>query len=173
MVNLIMIIFFGIYAWNNPDHAECFSWHESNAAIENPIGIPNAKDVTSQFHHWFIFGFVIALISLMYSVFACLFIITKKKILLGVGNSFFILALLGNAGWTIVGTVFRHKHPGKVCSGDYFNVELYKKVPPFQWKSGRFIYVFLVILWIFWSVLIVIGATCFIYRRIRAKDNYW
>ena len=108
---------------------------------------------------------------MMYSVFACLFFATKKKIILGVANSFFILALIGNAGWTIVGTVFRHKHPGKVCSGDYFNVELYKKVPPFQWKSGRLIYVFLVILWVFWSILIVIWSTCFIYRKIRASKD--
>lgn len=46
VLNVVVGAFFAIYAWNNPDSAECYAWPESNAAIVNPIGISNAKNVT-------------------------------------------------------------------------------------------------------------------------------
>ena len=123
--------FMAIYAWNNPDESECYAWPESNAAIRNPVGLEGAIDVTRQFHRWFFFGFIISMVAIMYSVFATLYTITKTSFFLGTANSFFTMAMAGNLGWTICGTVFRYKHHGKVCSGDYFNEELYSRVPPF------------------------------------------
>ena len=171
LVNTIMGTFFGIYTWNNPDDSECYSWPESDAAVSNPIGIENAKDVTRQFHIWFMVGFIISAVSLVYSFLAIAFLATKKGVFLGTANSFFMLALLGNLGWTVCGTVFRFKHHGKVCSGDYFNSDLYSEVPPFQWKSGRFMIVYLIILWSFWGLLIVGGIFGYVIMLLSAKKK--
>ena len=77
------------------------------------------------------FGFIISVVALMYSILASLFLATDKTFFLGMSNTFMFLALIGNLGWTVCGTVFRYKHYGRVCSGDFFNYELYSEVPPF------------------------------------------
>ena len=46
LINTVMGVFFGIYAWNNPDDSECYAWPDSKAAIVNPIGLPDSKNVT-------------------------------------------------------------------------------------------------------------------------------
>ena len=47
LVNAIVGPFMAVYLWNNPDgEFECYSWEDSYAAIANPIGITNAKDVS-------------------------------------------------------------------------------------------------------------------------------
>ena len=112
------------------------------------------------------------MVSLMYSFLAIAFIVTKKGMFLGTANSFFVLALLGNLGWTICGTVFRFKHHGKVCSGDYFNKELYSEVPPFQWKSGTFIFIYLLVLYAFWGLIIVGGLIGYIVSLVIKKKDY-
>ena len=171
VVNTIMGTFFAIYTWNNPDKAECYSWLDSNAAIVNPIGIDNAKNVTQQFHVWFLFGFIISLCALMYSIFATIFLCCEKSFFLGLSNTFMFLALLGNLGWTVCGTVFRYKHYGRVCSGDFFNEELYSKVPPFQWKSGRFIFTYLLILWLFWIMFFLGSIILYLYCLLKYKKK--
>ena len=131
VLNTIMASFMGIYTWNNPDRSECYSWRDSSAAIENPIGIYRAKDVTKMFHLWFFWGFVLSVVAILYSVFSIVFVASRKLVFLRTANSCMFIALLGNLGWTVCGTVFRYRHFGMVCSGDFFNDELYRRIPPF------------------------------------------
>ena len=112
---------------------------------------------------WFVWGTIISCLAILYSVFATLYLCTRNGYYLGTANSCFVIAMFGNLAWTICGSVFRYKHHGKVCSGDYFDTELYRRTPPFQWKSGRFIYVYLCILWMFWIVVFVFLCSWYFY----------
>ena len=172
VINTIMASFMGIYTWNNPDRSECYSWRGSDAAIENPIGIDEPVwDVTRLFHYWFFWGFILSVLALSYSIFSIVFVCSKKLIFLRTANSCMALALLGNLGWTVCGTVFRYRHHGMVCSGDFFNDELYRRIPPFQWKSGQFIFVYLIILWGFWGFLLAGGCVGGIITIIKGKNK--
>lgn len=163
--------FFGVYAWNNPDgDFECYSWDDSYAAIANPVGIPESKDVSFRFAAWFIWGFALAIGGFLYSVVAITYMVTEKLFLLQIANSLLTLCLIGNLGWTVCGSVFRYKHYGKVCSGDYFDDELYGEVDPFLWKSGRFMFIYLLILWSFWILFIVCGGVAQVYSSIASKE---
>ena len=134
IINTIMASFFGVYAWYSSDGKfECYAWDESYAAIENPVGIPQAKDVSYRFRAWFVWGFMVALIGIVYSIFAAIYKLKLKLRILQIANALLIVFLLGNLGWTVCGSVFRYKHYGKVCSGDYFDSELYGEVEPFLW----------------------------------------
>ena len=123
LVNSIMGPFMGVYAWNNPDSrtSECYAWEDSKAAIANPIGITDAKNVSLQFKVLFILGFALAMVGILYFTLAMSYYRTKRLNVLRVANTCLLLALLGNLGWTAAATVLRYKHHGKVCSGDYFD----------------------------------------------------
>ena len=112
LLNIVVGTFFAIYAWNNPDSAECYAWPESNAAIINPIGISNAKNVTQQFHLLFVWGFSLSILGLVYSLLAFSYKATKSVPMLATANWCLLFSILGNAGLAITGTVFRYKHPG-------------------------------------------------------------
>ena len=171
LVNAIMGPFFAVYAWNNPDgDFECFSWEDSYAAIKNPVGITEAKDVSFRFASWFVWGFALACTGVLYSIMAIAYIATDALILLQVANSLITLCLVGNLGWTVCGTVFRYKHYGKVCSGDYFDWELYGEVDPFLWKSGQFMYIYLLLLWAFWTFAILFGGLGTVLSAVTGKN---
>ena len=118
------------------------------------------------------FGFIISCVALMYSILSMLYLATDKVFFLGMSNTFMFLALIGNLGWTVCGTVFRYKHYGRVCSGDFFNQELYSEVPPFQWKSGRFIFVYLLILWLFWIMFIISSIVSYFCCLLGSKKKW-
>lgn len=172
ITNTTMTVFFALYTFRNPDSPTCWAWNQSDAAIVNPIGIPGAIDVSRWFRMWFIAGMIISGACVLYTILTWAFVATRKRSLMRASNILWLLCLVCNLVWTICGTVARFKHVGRVCSGDYFDQDLYSEVPPFQWKSGHFIFVYLIILWVFWGILMPF-LLCLVWFCCIPKPSYF
>merc|ERR1712151_839767 len=105
---------------------------------------------------WFKWGFILNVVSLIYGILAivqlCMLNQVLANILAKVVNVGAVLLTLFSFAWIICGAVFRWSHAGKVCSGDYvddLSLELYGKPAPYQWKSGKFMKVYLIIIFCF------------------------
>ena len=117
----------------------------------------------------FLWGFLQSCTALLYSIFAAIYLAAKSKLVLITANIMIALVLLGSVGWCIAGSLYRFKHHGKVCSGDYFDNELYSEVAPFMWKSGRFLKVMLIGAWMLWGGIVLIAIVMALTKKFRDK----
>ena len=64
----------------------------------------------------------------------------------------------GTIAWFIAGIVFRWRHIGKVCSGDFaVSLGVQDGAEPYMWKSGMFIFVYYITM----AGLLVLGCLIF------------
>ena len=145
--NVVLCYFFYTYANNNPDvDNNGFSCYARNG---DNVGYPNgdmagSKDITSEFETWFKFGFILNILHICVGLF----------MLMGTAAPFCSICgicldcpvTLGGAAWFITGMVFRWRHIGKVCSGDYYDAEASPLLPDvYMHKSGKFMQVFFIL----------------------------
>ena len=71
----------------------------------------------------------------------------------------------GGLAWFIAGMVFRYREIGNICSGDYYRDEIEAGTitgrvgdAPYQWKSGKFLNIYYMI--ILWTMAVCCGIGC-------------
>ena len=97
---------------------------------------------------WFTFAFIVMCASISYSLLGMIFLCTKSS---GLGYCTQVIGLLsctGNIALLIWGSIVRWQGPGRICSADYYDYQGPNKPEPYMWKSGKFMKVWLIILYV-------------------------
>ena len=107
--------------------------------VGSMVGVNGMKNVSKEFVTWFKFGFFLNIGNLCVGLLQILHFITEANAI-----AMFWMCIAGPLGcggvaWLITGMVFRWRHIGKVCSGDYYGdqaVPIGEEI--YMWKSGKF-----------------------------------
>jgi len=94
---------------------------------------------------WFKFGFILNIWSLSVAVLQIVHFITESK-LIGYFWQFIACPLsCGALAWWITGMVFRWRHYGKVCSGEYYDDDNILEGNVYMEKSGKFMQIYFIL----------------------------
>ena len=152
-MSAVLAGFFYKYTFKNPDWSPCVANASTFPAYG---GGPEYTDVEYWFKVWFKWGFILNCVTILYSILAIIQLIVLNRwvaeIIAKLINVGAVLLCLSNIAWVITGTIFRWNHAGKVCSGDYVDqltIDTYGKYAPYQWSSGQFIRIYLIIVFCF------------------------
>ena len=113
----------------------CYASPSSNAGVA--VGINGMRNVSQEFVTWFKFGFFLNIGNLVVGLLQITHFITSAD---PVGKCWICLAGplgCGAVAWLITGMVFRWRHIGKVCSGEYYGDQVLP-IDIYMWKSGKF-----------------------------------
>merc|ERR1712187_958972 len=150
-----------VYAFNNPDMADnggyaCYATDGDNFALASDIN--GGKNVTKQFETWFKFGFILNMCNLVIGLLQLVHFLAESEM---IGTCWMCLGTplsCGALAWFITGMVFRWRHIGKVCSGEYVENKdlLIGPLNPYLWNSGKFME------WYFYLCfgLCILGCVC-------------
>ena len=164
--NIIWAVFFGIYAFNNPDKSTC--WAQEGSKTPSPVALNQMVNVTESMTNFFTFAFIVMCASMAYSVFGAIAIAAKST---GLGSCAQLIGLLsctGGIAIVIWGSIIRWGEPGRTCAGDFYEGE--GKPEPYLWKTGKFMKIYLILLYIIWGLIsccclcMCIGNCCAMYR---------
>ena len=116
-------------------------------------------DVTYRFRVWFEWGFIYNCVAFLQ---ICMSVVESaaedRKIKEAIGKVIYVsrgILCIASLCHTITGAIFRWSHSGKVCSGDYVPEEIFETLghfPPYQFSSGRFMKVYLILLLVIWGL---------------------
>ena len=101
--------------------------------------------------NFFTFAFIMMCASMAYSVFGAIAIAAKSTGLGSCAQVIALLACVGSIAAVIWGSIIRWGEPGRTCSGDFYEGE--GKPEPYLWKTGRFLKIYLIILYIGWGFI--------------------
>ena len=179
--SFILAYFMLRYGFNNPDVNEtgldCYAQHGDN------IGYPFApgKNVTSEFETWFKFGFILNILHIIYGCAVIIAISPSCELLgacSGICNCF---TGCGALAWYITGIVFRWRHFGRVCSGEYWNRDS-GEPNVYMIESGKVMYYYYIVTWVVMGLSCLIWCCCCVImncagtylstRDNRAASNY-
>ena len=132
----------------NPDEGSCFANSEGVIAAtgaETKTMAGKFFAVSRLFEMWFMCGFILTCSSLAFYIFSFLnFKYCRANLMNELNRAIGYFSVLGTLVWLVLGTVLRWSLPGKTCSGDM--VDDKSGQVPYQWSSGRFIKIYLFIL---------------------------
>ena len=172
-VPITFVVYLGIYAFNNPDNE---AWvgvaptgKQALYADETAGTLAKATslaDIHGRFVSWFLWGF---LQNLVLPVSAVLLIGLGMLINEGLGKCCGGLASLGmccgGTAWWITGIVWRFRSEGAYAAGDFvpegksvedWDTEISGEDSLFQYKSGKFMFIYFMICWSFMAL----GCLC-------------
>ena len=122
LINGALAYFFFIYCFRNPDgypdSTDCHATYGSKYGFDHS-GSGDSK-VSREFHIWLLFGFIINSISILYSILAICYVVSKSKILQILTNTVGIIMFIGTVFLITAGVVTRFDFVGRVCSGDFY-----------------------------------------------------
>merc|ERR1712232_1179432 len=112
------------------------------------------SDVSAQFNTWFKWGFILNIFIVVLAFLQYAWSFTDSEALQTAVGCFSCPVGCGGLAWFISGHVIRYRHIGDVCSGDYYADAIALDPSagtlgdaPYQWKSGKFINVYIIIVW--------------------------
>ena len=165
IINGTLAYFFYQYWKHNPDTGSCYASEFSQTPSATPMA--GYTDVTANFLSWFKWGFILNVCSLVIAV---------SQALAAAAPIFGAITLLlacptvcGGLVWFIIGAVWRYGEAGNVCSGDYQRdaIELDPTAgvigeTPYAWKSGKFLNIYYMTIFIILAINCCIACTCMI-----------
>ena len=145
VINLIMCIFFGIYAFNNPEgDTKCYTYqpdgsHKLQASEVKPDE-GKYTDVSREYYIIYVTYFCLCLVNLMYTLVATYYLLYNKMRMIASG----LVCVSGSLSlaWMIYASIVVFGDDGNACN-DAGILE----------KSYKFIFVWLIILYVFLGVL--------------------
>ena len=154
--------------FNNPDvedtGLDCYARHSDN------IGYPFApgKNVTSEFVTWFKFGFVLNLLYIVYGLMIIIAISPSCELLGACSGLFNCLVSCGGIAWYITGIIFRWRHFGKVCSGEYWDRS---SVEPnvYMVKTGATMANYYYITWVVFGITLLGWCGCCVFQSLASS----
>ena len=126
-----------VYGFNNPDvakHGYCYASNSDN--IGYGIEMNGGKNVSKEFETWFKFGFIINMAYLVVGLLQVVHYITELAFIGAIWMCIGIPMGCGTVAWFITGMVFRWRHIGQVCSGEYYTSDTALTPDVYMWKSG-------------------------------------
>ena len=139
VVNTIMLAFFGIYAFKNPDYnsstgKSCYVTCVKGDCTASPFSVDDSStDVGFEFFGIFLSGFILCCINLLYAALTvCYFMNASQKVL---QMASCVLGLSGalTIAWMVYTSIIIFGEKGELCRENYAT------------KSGKFIFVWLII----------------------------
>ena len=154
-----MLIFYGIYAFGNPDVARndgnhCYATEFDTLTNTLPVAadVPGAIDVSAEMIGWFKGMFWLNIINLaLESALLCVQMkLGVQKGWMAVSYCLKCVMLMFIIAIVIKGSKIRNSPAGKVCGGDY---SAEGKIDPYMIASGKFMRFILIIMWISLSLM--------------------
>ena len=139
IVNVVMLAFFGIYTFNNPDDSDCYA----SGDLASTIDFKGSKNVGKEFQIVFLTGFILCFINLAYAAVAVCFFMYAAKCMLSLASCLVACSGALTLAWMVYASIVIFSEEGQACSEDGF-------LP----KSGQFIKVWLII------VYVCVGLIC-------------
>ena len=158
-LSIVYLVYLGIFAFNNPDNQVFYTSQGSEEKLTATLSNKHSVDVHAQFVGWFTVGFSLAILPCATGLVSGLIFLINETC---AGYfSKLITCLSGCVGiaWFITGIVWRFRESGSIASGDQLSVaeyeqEIAKEDTLYQFKSGKFMLVYYIIVWT------LIGISC-------------
>ena len=117
VVNLIMIVFFGIYTFNNPDDSECFV----NDSLEfTNVSQDGYVNVSAEYHACFLMAFILTILNLIYgAIGVCQFMFGASRKMLIMFNCLVAVSGTCSLAWMVYASVVIFGDKGQVCKENY------------------------------------------------------
>ena len=74
----------------------------------------------------------------------------------------------GAMAWLITGMIFRWRHIGKVCSGDYYDDQIIP-LDIYMWKSGKFMQIYFILVLSLCACACVCGCCAGVFMTVAAS----
>ncbi len=125
VVNSVMLGFFGIYAFNNPDYnsstdTSCYVTKIDGELQASPFEIDESStDVGFEFFAIFLSGFTLCLINLLYAAVAIFYFMYANKKLLHAASCLVCMSGALTIGWMVYTSVVIFGDKGQLCRSTY------------------------------------------------------
>ena len=144
---------FGIYAFDNPD-GPCY-YKDGVAYVSAGKG---RSDVAYEFYWFFLIGFLLMLMQIIYTTLGVIYMHTNNPLYARIAKILFAITSLTSILWLILGTIFRFKKSGQVCTEVLLD------------SSGKLIFVYLCIMYVVLSLFVCCGIiACIIIKPSRGN----
>ena len=187
---IVPIIFTPIMAVRLDGPKECCAiqptpgYDYREASIWQPVDCASTKEgvvnVSNRFKFFSLLVIIINLIHLIPTVIAICGHCKRNENLLKMGNVLKMIMFLTTIVVYVLGTIARFSFSGRICSGDRLSPDIRNAMMDYDWKQqshdlnpyltleGRFIYVFLFAVYIYWAIMALIHIVygcIFLYGR--------
>ena len=144
LINVVMLVFFAIYSFKNPDDSDCYVVrdYEFREEFASPVEISgyDEKDMSLRFKIIFICGFLLCLINLCYAFVALIYFMYEAKSMLNIASCLVGLSGALTLAWMIYASIVIFGEDAQLC----------EDLMP---KSTKFIYVWLILVYCFIGLL--------------------
>ena len=164
VVNATMLVFFGIYAWANPDDSnDCYVDYDDNGALQaypSALG-GDSINVGQRFKIVFLCGFLLALTNLIYFVGGICIYLYQKFYMIKAMRFLIIIIGLFTLAWMAYASFVIFGDSGDLCRESYLP------------KSGQFIFVWLILLYCSMGIMVCCGCMfcCVVANNKKKKAN--
>ena len=144
----LLAYLFHDYAFHYPDETACWA----DKTNDFPTEFQTSEDQTNMaavFATWFMIGFILSILGIFQVLCFLLYLKTKDCLFAATYTAVMFAQVIGNFAQIIMGTYDRFTHKGKVCAGVYTTNEYEEMYGPFLLKAGKFMKIYLVLMWIF------------------------
>ena len=158
-LSIVYLVYLGIYAFNNPDNQVFYTSQGSEQKLTATLSNEHSEDVHSQFVSWFTVGFTLAILPCATALLTGLIFMINETCAGMISKLITCLSGCVGIAWFITGIVWRFKESGSIASGDQLSPEEYKQEIAnedtlYQFKSGKFMLIYYIIVWT------LIGLSC-------------
>ena len=116
----------------------------------------NAVDVANEFHWFFLIGFTLMMLQIVYTLLGVCYVHTNKAWVGKLAKILIAITSVTSVLWLILGSIFRFKQSGVACSEDLLHA------------SGKFIFVYLIIMFVILGLFLCCGVVaCIIIKPSR------
>ena len=167
IINTVMGVYFAIYAFNNPDEHKCYVacneewrfWGSECYPFENQV--ENSVNVSKYFYYAFLTGFVLSIVNLMYAGVCALYLLYEQKTMLKTASFCVILSGFLTISWLIYASIVIFSNSGQICMDSFLP------------QSGKFIYVWLIIVYVCigFFLLVCILCCCIMARKAESRKQ--
>ena len=118
IINSIMLTFFAIYSFHNPDDDGCYIYQEPNSSVKYawPVELnEEGRNMGLRFKIVFICGFVLCFINLAYAIVALIFFMYEAKAMLNLASCLVGLSGVLTIGWMIYASIVIFGDDADLC----------------------------------------------------------
>ena len=164
--NTIMLIFFSIYSFANPDQSQCFA--RCSKGVHNLFNQDcmafdkyheNYIDVKHEFRITFITGFVLSIVNLLYACVCIMYFIWERQTLLRTASCCVIISFILTVSWMVYASIVIFSKSGQECMQTYLP------------KSGSFIFIWLIIVYVCLGFCLCVFCMLCSIMTCKAKSN--
>ena len=159
-----MLVFFTIYAFDNPDDSECYvvCHHKYKSTFgKTCVAFPDYQEdsvnVKQEFRITFLTGFILSIVNLLYAGVCILYFICEKQKVLRTASCCVVLSFLLTVTWMVYASSVIFSKWGHRCRVTYLP------------QSGKFIFIWLIIVYFCLGFCVLVFCTLCCIMTSKAK----